>query len=166
MAEQQARQFWHKVRKAAPKAKLFQLVGNHDIRPLRRAVDKVPEFEHIVEEWFARIMSFDHVETIFDPREELEVDDYIVIHGHKTKLGDHMMESHENIVCAHTHKPGVVYHPWGGKAVFEANCGFQGDRLHRALSYTARKKFSKWSLAIGIEMDGHGPRVVPFTGVA
>jgi len=159
-AEDLAIEFWEFVQSATPrKCEYYQLAGNHDIRPSKKIIQSGPEFAHIVNDYFKSIMSFSGVKTIYDPRKELHIDDVCFIHGYKTKLGDHMMESHENLVHGHTHRGGTMYHPWGGKIVAELDVGFLGDRNAEALSYTARKKFSKWTPGWG-EIDEWGFRFV------
>lgn len=156
-----AEEFWKNAREAAPKAKLYQLAGNHDARIIKRIMEKAPEYEFVVLEKFEELLTFKNVTTIFDPREELIIDDVTFIHGYLTGIGAHMMESHENVVCGHTHRGGAVFHPWGGKMKWELNVGFLGDRKAVPLSYTMRKKFSRWTLGVG-EIDESGPKFCPF----
>lgn len=149
-----AEEFWCEVRRKAKKAKLYQITGNHDTRPIRQILDKAPEYEEMVSLNTKELLTFKGVKTIHDPREELYLKGITFIHGHHPKLGDHMMEAHENIVCGHSHRGGIIFHPWNGKIKWELNAGFLGDKDSKALSYTARKKFSKWTLGWGVVENG------------
>lgn len=160
-SRQQAEEFWKYVKLAAPNAELYQIMGNHDSRALKKIMEKAPEYEFVVLGAVEDMMSFKGVKTILDPREELLIDDVTFIHGYHTKLGNHMMESHDNICCGHSHRAGIMYHPWNNKIKWELNVGFLADKDAVPLSYTQRKRFSKWTLGWG-EIDAEGPKFVPY----
>lgn len=159
-ARAMANEFWDRVYNACPKAKLYQISGNHDMRPAKKILESAPELEDAVEMFRKKLFTFDGVHSIYNQREELRIDDVIYIHGHHSRLGAHMMELHENVVCGHTHKGGSIHHPWGGSVKFELNAGFLADRHAPALRYTMYKKFSKWTLGFG-KVDEHGGRFCP-----
>lgn len=153
--------FWEDIKHASRKSRCYQIVGNHDIRPLKKLMDAVPEYESVGRQMVESMMKFEGVKTILDPREELLIDDVIFLHGYHSQLGAHMLESHENVCCGHSHRGGVIYHPWNGKVKWELNVGYIADKNSVPLSYTQRKRFSSWTVGWG-EIDSHGPRFVPF----
>lgn len=150
---------WETLCKELPKADKYQLLGNHCIRPLARVLEKAPEFEEDMVERVHERYTFDGVKTIYDPREELDLDGVRFIHGYLSKLGDHAIYNQMPVVCGHTHRGGVAYIPMKEKISFELNAGYLGDASHPALSYTAQKRATKWTLGFGL-IDQDGPRFV------
>jgi predicted phosphodiesterase len=153
--------FWAEVQKAAPKAKCHQILGNHDIRPLKRIMESMPTMEHWVDKYFRELFTFENVETIFDPRQELILgDDIVILHGYASKLGDHRDHLHMNAVVGHTHRPGVVYKAIGPnqEPIWEANSGLAGDPTAKGLTYTTTR-MNGWVNSF-LMIDEHGPRVV------
>mgnify|MGYP001453045821 CR=1 FL=1 len=161
LARQLAQKFWDDVKAAAPSAKRYQLAGNHDIRPIRRIMDKAPEYEFIILEKFEDFMTFKGVTTILDPREPLTIDDVKFLHGFICRPGAHMMQSHENLVTGHSHRGSTTFHPWGGDDRWELNCGYLGDPLAEPLNYRPRRDFHSWTKGLGF-IDAKGPRFVAF----
>lgn len=151
-------EFWRDVRKAAPDAKCYQLLGNHDLRPLKRVLDQYPEAEDWIAEKMRSMFSFEGVETIHDDRQELIVSDIVIHHGFKMKLGDHRDHNLMNSISGHTHRPGVVYRTVRGEAIWELNCGYAGDPQAKGLTYTPTRIVS-WVQSWGW-VDEYGPRVV------
>jgi len=159
-ARTQAEQFWQQVHKAAPGSTCYQLTGNHDVRPMRRALEIMPAMEHIVADHMKELMTFQGVATIHNTREELEIGNILYIHGYKTKLGDHARYNQCSVVCGHSHRGGTVFIPTFDNLIFELNVGYLGDRYSEALSYTAQKRMTTWTSGLGI-IDHLGPRFVP-----
>jgi len=154
-----AETFWETVYDICPKASLWQLLGNHDIRPKKRIRDLAPELEHFME--FHEYWRFDGVNTQVDDRDELLIDDIAYIHGHRSKLGDHARFMLRNVVCGHTHRGGTHFINLHDKIIWELNCGFVGDRNYdEAFSYIPHKKFGNWTTGMG-EIDNLGPRFIP-----
>lgn len=154
-------EFWGRIRKAAPKAKLFQLWGNHDERPIKQIIAKAPEFETFVAQGMKSLMTFDNVELVDSFRDELIIDNVCYIHGYRARLGQHTAFNLMNTVCGHTHQGGVHYVNHEGRILWELNVGYLADRFAKPLGYTAQRRMSRWTPGIG-EVDGHGPRFIPF----
>lgn len=157
LATEQAKIFWAILCKFLPKAKKFQLLGNHCIRPMKRILEKAPEFEEYLKDAVEERYTFRGVKTIFDPREELDLHGIRFMHGYMTKLGDHCSYNQMPCVVGHTHRGGVVFQPQRDRIIFELNAGYLGDPSHPALSYTMQKKGSKWTHGFAI-IDDSGPR--------
>ncbi|NDD53352.1 hypothetical protein EBZ39_05680 [bacterium] len=147
---------WKDIQKAAPKAECFQILGNHDQRPMKRILEAYPEAELFMD--FSKWFTFDGVITEFDIRKELILDGIAYLHGYKSRLGEHMEFMRRPVICGHTHRAGLVYKNFGDQILFEMNVGFLGDPESKALSYTAQRH-THWTHAFGV-IDEHGPRVV------
>lgn len=160
LARSGAEEMWASIRKRAPKARLIQICGNHDIRPIKRVLESYPEAEDWIEEIIKKMMSFDGVQLISDPREELELDGNVkVIHGYYTGIGKHRDFNVSNIVCGHTHRGGVVFKQVRNEILWELNAGLCGDPSSKGLSYTAQRTID-WTLGWGW-LDEYGPRFIP-----
>lgn len=160
LAREGAERMWKALKEAAPNAKLNQIFGNHDARPLKRILETYPEAEDWIEQIVERMMSFDGVELISDPRQELELPGNVrVIHGYLSRLGQHRDYNVTNVVCGHTHKGGVVFKQVRNEIIWELNCGLVGDASAKGLSYTAQRTVD-WTLGWGW-LDEYGPRFIP-----
>lgn len=153
-----AEAMWKRIRAIAPKAKCYQLRGNHDIRPFKRVLEVAPALEVFIE--LDRFYKFEGVELIGDHREELIIDGIAFIHGYRTRLGDHANYMMHNAVVGHSHRGGVAFKQIRGKTLWELNCGFLADPSSKGLSYTPQK-ITDWTQGVGI-IDSLGPRFVPF----
>lgn len=160
-AREAMEQFWLEIIKIFPRASCYQVSGNHEKRGMDRIIEKSPDHMHMVREYLKELMTYPGVSTIHDYREELVLDGVVHIHGHRAGLGDHMKDLQRSVICGHSHRGGVVFYPVNGETLFEANCGFLGDRNHPALSYTSYKKFTKWTLGY-VERWSDGPRFIGF----
>ena len=157
LGRKMAEEMWAKIRVMLPHAKLWQIMGNHDLRPLKR-LEMVPELEVFVEikKWFA----FDGVTTEHDSRAWLELGPVSVTHGHLAKLGDHALRYRKNVVCGHSHRGGVFFfQSQSGEVLWELNAGYLGDSNARPMSYTVKRQVD-WTLGFGV-VDQYGPRFVP-----
>lgn len=138
----------------------IQLLGNHCTRVHRKVLTNAPELEPFIE--FNKWYEFPDVRTVLDPREIVQMDDYGVMHGHYARLGQHRDAYMQNIVCAHSHRPGILYKNYGSpdqpRVLFEFNVGYLGDASSLPLSYTPTK-LSDRTNSFGV-MDGDGPRVI------
>lgn len=154
---QMAHEMWAKIRELLPEATCHQILGNHDIRPLKRILEAYPEGEMFfsIDKYF----KFDGVETLMDTRQELDIDDALITHGTYTKIGDHVRFYRKSVVHGHTHRAGVHFIPYDGEILFELDCGLMGDPKSKALSYTP-SKITHWSLGWGYR-DEWGPRFIP-----
>ncbi len=156
--------FWKDLRDAAPKAKCYQLMGNHDDRPIKRITELAPEYTSIVRDGMKALYTFDGVKTMGSQREELNFDDVVYTHGFKSNLGDHARYFQKSCVHGHTHKGGVIYIPLHDREIWEMDCGHLGQRSSPALSYTHTKRATTWTTGFGV-IDPYGPRFISLQGI-
>lgn len=154
--------FWEDVQKAAPKASCYQILGNHCIRPLKLTLERCPEVYPLVLKSWKELFKFDGVSTLFDTRDDLELDGVIYEHGFYGKPGQHLKENMKPTVIGHTHRPWIHYERIRKSLLWEMNVGLAADPTHEALSY-GRKKYHKWVHGYGI-IDGGIPIFVPTEG--
>jgi predicted phosphodiesterase len=160
MARERNEAFWAEVRKRSPGSKCYQLMGNHDVRPLKRVLEVYPEAEDWIKEKLTKLFSFDGVTTFMDPRQELYIDDKtFVFHGNRTQLGAHRDFTLMNCHIGHTHKGGVVFKQLRTEVIYEANSGVAGDPESKGLTYTAQK-INDMTPGFGAR-DKYGPRFIP-----
>jgi predicted phosphodiesterase len=155
-----AEEMWQRLKKDNPNAKCFQLWGNHDLRPAKRVLESLPTLEHVVKEYYKRLMTFDGVTTIEDYRQELIIDNIVFHHGYRSQLGSHRDHLLQNFVCGHSHKGGVVYKRLRDEVIWELNAGFVGDADSKVLAYTAQKIHDQ-TLGWGF-IDEFGPRFIHY----
>lgn len=153
-----ARTMWAKLTFILPDAKCYQLLGNHDIRPLKRVIESAPEAETLLD--FSSLFRFDGVTTMKSDRDELIIDDILFMHGYR-RHGDHMKHNNMTTVCGHSHHGGVVFSRHGKKIIYELNAGFLAEESSKPLSYGQQRKISRWTLGCGF-IDEWGPRFIPF----
>jgi predicted phosphodiesterase len=160
LSRSKAEVFWKTLQKASPQSKCFQISGNHCVRPMKRILEVYPEAEDWIGEMVSKMMSFDGVESIIDPRQELIMPGGVVaIHGYRSQLGSHRDYTLTNVVCGHTHRGGVVFRQVRGEIIWELNAGLAGDPTAKGLSYTSQKMVD-WTLGWGW-LDRFGPRFIP-----
>ncbi len=152
-----ATKMWAAIRKAAPHAKLCQLIGNHEDRLSKTIARKAPELS-IVCKSIADLYEFPGVKVLKSSKDHLEIDGVIYTHGHYTKLGDHAKFYRTSVVHGHSHKIGIFYEQTARGLIWEMDCGFLADKDALPLQYT-QSKFSKWTLACGIVESGQ-PRLI------
>lgn len=160
---EKANRFWEDIHKAVPRAKKYQLMGNHDERPLKRALETAPELVPLVGKSLRDLYTFPHVTTIHDPKEELEIDNIFFMHGFRSRLGDHARYNQKSTACGHSHTGGVVFQRNALGCYFELNCGYLGDPSGPVFGYRAQRKMHTWTLGAGW-IDGLGPRFMPYPG--
>lgn len=153
----QASAFWSEIHKIAPKAKLIQLIGNHEDRIQKAIAKKAPELAILCKS-IKDLFDFKHVKVLSSSKEYFEVDKVIYCHGHYTKLGDHAKFFRKSVVHGHTHRAGIFYEQISNGLIWEMDCGFLANKESLPLQYT-QSKFSKWITAIGIIEDGQ-PRLI------
>ncbi len=158
MAREANTVFWAKLQKFCPDAICTQLLGNHELRPLKRIMEAYPEAEEWVAEKMKSLFTFDKVKTIFDPREEVTLGDIAIFHGYRSQLGAHRDYTLMNCINGHTHKPGVSYRTIRGALLWELNSGLAGDPLAKGLTYTPQK-ITIWGQGYAY-VDAYGPRFV------
>ena len=152
--------FWAEVKKRAPDARCYQLMGNHDIRPYTKLMKVAPEMEQFFD--LSSCFIFDGVKTIVDDDLILTINGQRVLfaHGFYTRPGQHLNANRISTVFAHTHLPWCIgSHLLGAKALFELNCGFLGDHTALPFSYANQRRIQKWIKSYGL-IDKFGPRVI------
>lgn len=163
-ARKAAVDFWQQVGRFAPCAKRYQILGNHDVRAVKRVADRVPELVEFVEDAFKPLFTFKGVETIYDTREELKIHEIIFMHGYRSGLGDHMRYNGAPTVCGHSHVGGVVFRQYRGRIIWELNAGYLADEGAEPLKYRPQRT-SNWTLGYGVITKGPSgifePRFVP-----
>jgi UDP-2,3-diacylglucosamine pyrophosphatase LpxH len=152
-----AKDAWSRLKESCPKAKCYQLMGNHDVRMLKRTLESLPIAEHWIEKYFRELFTFEGVETIFDTREELEIDGILFTHGF-LQAGNHKDYYLKNVIHGHDHKLYVQHRRIHGENIFEMSCGFIGDVEAKALSYTP-SKLANFQLGFGW-VDQWGARTI------
>lgn len=152
-----ATKFWAAVRKASPKAKCYQLIGNHEDRLNKYIARNAPELEGMVKS-IADMFDFPGVKVMRSSKDHLIIDGVVYTHGHLTKLGDHAKYYRKSCVHGHSHRVGIFYEQTIDGLIWEMDTGYLGDETALPLQYT-QSKFSKWTKAVGVVEDGQ-PRLV------
>lgn len=157
-----AADMWATIHKLSPGAECYQILGNHDSRPLKRILEAYPEGEVFFS--IDRFYQFEGVKTLMDTRQELVIDGVAFIHGYLSGLGKHRDFMNRNVVCGHSHVGGVSFKntldPESGRmqTIWELNAGYLGDPTSKALSYTPQR-ITRWTLGWGY-IDADGPRFI------
>jgi predicted phosphodiesterase len=160
LARTKSETFWQEIQRLSPKSKCVFLLGNHDIRPMKRVLESYPEAEDWIKERMTKLFTYPGVKTMMDPREEIYLDERtIVFHGYRSKLGDHRDFTHFNCFNGHTHVGGVVWKQLRHEVIFECNSGVAGDPMAKGLTYTPQK-VTNWTPGFAV-CDEYGPRFVP-----
>lgn len=159
LARKQNEDFWKDVKKRCPNAQCFQLLGNHDIRPLKRVLESYPEAEDWIADKMKELFTFDGVTTIFDVRQELLIGNIAIFHGYRSQLGAHRDYTLLCCINGHTHKGGVVFRKIRGQVIWELNSGLAGDPEAKGLTYTPQR-LSDWTPGFAV-VDEFGPRFMP-----
>jgi predicted phosphodiesterase len=158
LSREGAEKFFKQIKTDNPRAKVYNLFGNHDIRPAKRTIEQMPEIEHFVERYLEELMTFEGVNLVSDHREILVIDGIGFHHGYLGKLGDHRDAGLMNMVVGHTHRGGVSYRRVRNETLWELNAGFMGDPESKVMSYTS-SKLQNYTLGFGY-IDKHGPRFI------
>ncbi len=153
-------EFWKRVKQAAPKAKCFQLKGNHDDRLIKRIQEKMPELEYLMQipEVFnpKKLFEYEGVQVLEDESDELIIGNTAFIHS-GLKKGDNHRRLGLNVVHGHTHKAHIDYTRYNGKILFEADAAYLGDPSAVCFKYKRRKKLHDWIRGY-LRMDEDGIR--------
>jgi predicted phosphodiesterase len=151
-----ASQMWDDIQEVAPRAKLFQLIGNHDVRVNKRIQEKMPElsefFSH--KDWY----NFGPKVQVADgDRDYIEIEGVVYCHGWYSKSIDHAKFFNKPTVHGHTHGSSITYDfDW----LWSMSCGFMANKKLLPLKYTM-SKLSKWTLSCG-EVAEKQPRLIVF----
>jgi predicted phosphodiesterase len=154
----EAGRFWKEVKSRCPRAGLYQVLGNHDMRLRKRIGETLPELESVFDS--RSLYRFPGVHTMQDDRTELAIGDITIIHGHLSKLGDHMKKLSSKVVVGHSHTGGVVFSKHKNGLLWELNAGFLADEAQLPLNY-GPTRMKEWTLGYGL-VDNKGPRFVPY----
>lgn len=147
-----ARLMWSTIRKLAPKAKLVQVLGNHDIRMSKRISEKLPELVGIMDP--LKIFTFPNVLTLKDERDFIDIEGVRYLHGYLSKSLDHAAKQGRPVVHGHRHRAEIATQ---GK-LWSMDVGFLGDENKLPFQYT-QSKTTNWTLACGIVENGK-PRLI------
>lgn len=165
-AREHVERLWARVKKRAPKAKRYQLRGNHDGRVEKRIAENLPEIGVFASRGIRDFYTFDGVTTIHDPTEELILpvagQDVCFMHGHRSKLGDHARYNQLATVTGHSHHGGVVYLRHRDRVFWELNAGWLGDERAPVFRYGNQKLLKTWTKGFGL-IDHLGPRFCPLS---
>ncbi len=158
----EAREFavkmWENINKLCPRARKIQLLGNHEQRLFKRALERAPEIYSLVQQAGGELFKFKNVETINDTRCEMEIEGVVYCHGYLTKLGDHARYLLKPVVHGHSHRGGTHFFNLGGKMIWELDCGYLADPFQVPLQYGPTKT-TLWTHGFGI-VDKLGPRFI------
>lgn len=155
-------EFWSYVRRLVPKATCYQILGNHDIRPIKYSLETAPVLESFVTKGLLELYKFEGVNTL-PYEDDLMIDGNVYIHGH-TQHGKHMEEYMSNVILGHTHRGGVVtkrmFRRLREKIIFELNVGYMGNPASKCFSY--KKKTFPWTTGFGVVTKGNVPIFYPY----
>jgi hypothetical protein len=158
-----AEELWRAVKLAAPAATCYQLIGNHDDRPYKLALNKAPELATLIGPELKNLYAFLGVSTVNESNEELVIDGVVYMHGFRSRLGDHAAFNQRNTVCGHSHRGGVHFERQLGGIIWELNAGFLANINAPVFRYRAQARIHKTTRGLGI-VDKLGPRFAPFPG--
>lgn len=149
---QAATDMWERIRKLRPKAKLYQVLGNHDLRLNKRIAERLPEIEHMFS--IKKLYQFPGVKTLKSDRDYLKIDGVIYCHGWLSKSLDHALHFGHPTVHGHRHRPAIETK---GR-LWSMDVGFLADEKQLPLNYTA-SKVTSWHVACGI-VENSAPRLI------
>lgn len=161
-----AEKMWTDLHIAVPKAVLYQMMGNHCARIIKRVLERLPALDMRIKlkdqtnklHNIDRLFEFPHVTSLLDYKAELKLNGITFVHGFKGNIGDHVKYFQNNVVAGHLHRGGIVYHRIKNKTCWEMNCGFLGDEKALPFQY-GETKTTNWTPGFGI-IDDLGPRFV------
>lgn len=149
----QAKKMWADIKKIVPRAKCYQLLGNHDIRIQMRIEERLPELNEVFN--FMDLYKFKGVTTLNSDRDYLELEGVVYVHGWLSKSLDHAKYFNKPTVHGHRHRPCIEFNQ---PNLWSMDCGFIADKNSLPLNYT-RSKHSKWVLACAVVENGW-PRLI------
>jgi len=148
-----AHDMWAKIKKIVPKAKCYQLIGNHDVRLSKRINERIPElagfFNH------KSLYKFKGVWTAPSDRSFLTLFGVKYVHGWLSRSIDHARHFNAPTVHGHRHRPTVEVERPG---LWSMDVGFCANEKSAPLQYTM-SKLTKWTMACGIVENGQ-PRLI------
>jgi len=151
-------QMWKELRKVAPTAKCFQLMGNHDARFIKRVLERLPEIEDVIVDPLNKLYEFEGVTTVYDDRDYIIIDNILFTHGYMCGIGKHLKAFIQNVVIGHSHRGHTYFETHKGKTLFELNVGHLTDLKALPLCYTPIK-ISNSNLGFGV-IENNEPKFV------
>jgi predicted phosphodiesterase len=144
---------WADMQNIVPRAKCFQLLGNHDVRMAKRIAEKMPELS----EFFSHkdLYKFEDVKVCQSDRDYIEIDGVVYVHGWLSKSLDHAKYFGKPVVHGHRHRPCIEY---DRKELWSMDVGYMANSKSLPLQYTS-SKFTKWTTSCGVVEDGL-PRII------
>lgn len=142
------------IHKISPKSEIHMLMGNHDLRPIKKTIECTPEVEHFVNKGIKEYFTFPNVKTHHDYRVPLEIDDILYMHGWLSGIGKHCQYFKKSVVRGHSHKASIYFEKtYDDKTIFELECGYAADPFSKVQTYYPTK-YSKSVLGCGLITDG------------
>lgn len=160
LARGRAAATWATIAKAAPKAVLKQLRGNHDIRVESLLKDKVPSLAGLlgVDDWY----KFPGVVTHMDATAEvpLRINGRLISlhHGFLSNPGSHMRHFETSTITGHSHRGHVLYETTRNGQRFDANAGYLAMPTANVFKYGESSK-KNWTRGF-LTVDASGPRFI------
>lgn len=148
---------WAKIRSIAPRARCFQLLGNHELRAVKRLYETCPALESLFS--MDDVFAYKGVTVLKNEHDELVIDGVHYIHGYLSGVGGHLRKLGVNIVSGHSHRPYVHWENLQGGSKFELNAGYLGDPSAPVFKYGMANKHN-WLRAYGTVDRDKGPQVV------
>lgn len=154
LARKEALKMWAKIKKLCPRAKCYQMLGNHDIRMIKKIKANLPEALSILIEFYKDLYEFPGVTSSDSDRDYLVFDDVVYCHGW---MGSHTAHFCKSVVRGHSHKAEITYKmgvKTGYKPIFEVQAGCCADETAIPMDYPASKK-TGWKAGYVMVIDGH-----------
>lgn len=146
-----AKDLWKRVTKIC--SMNYQLLGNHDVRALKRIKEKLPEL--VTEFNLLKLYSFENVKTMGSDRDCVVLDGVVYTHGWLGNSNGHCSYFSRPVVHGHLHRPTIVYN---NPKLWSMDAGFLGDTKRLPFNYTP-STFSKWTKACGV-VDSRKPKLI------
>lgn len=156
--KKQAGLMWETFQRIAPKAKCFQLRGNHSHRIVKSLLTKAPEYESLLEGPISSLTSFPGVKDMKSYRSEIDIGGVLFVHGWSMLPGFHSQYFGQSVVCGHTHRGYVTFKAQKGRPLFELNCGHIADVEALPLQY-GETRTNSWIAGCGV-LDNRGPKFI------
>jgi hypothetical protein len=159
-ADQAANEMWATITGIVPKAKKYQIKGNHDDRVEHRVLEKMPELAAVID--FNARFRFPGVTLVEESNQELFVGDVAILHGHK-KSGAHARWNQCPTIVGHLHRGDTIWMQNRAGHFWELNAGYVGDPDSPVFKYRYQKEIHGWTQGLGL-VDEYGPHFLKFGG--
>lgn len=148
-----AQEMWKTIQEIVPKAKCYQILGNHDMRMAKRISERIPELQDFID--LTAMYKFKGVESMQSDKQHLEIDGVIYVHGWLSRTIDHAKYFNKPTVHGHRHRPEIVY---DNDRLWSLDVGYLADKNSIPLNYRPTQ-YSRWTTACGI-VENKQPRIV------